>query len=132
MLASKPTDISRSTHRSDEVKLHADFVVAWDCCEQKQKEIDAGSMDEKSSRARKLCGEYPGCQMQFHPEPEKGVRFGCSAYNVPQPGFPVCNDCTCRHGERQSGRYHYAKRTFVSLIQTDLDLQIKWIFDQFS
>ena len=28
-----------------------------------------------------------------------------------------------------TGRYHYEKRKFVRLIQTDLDLQIRWIFD---
>ena len=38
-------------------------------------------------------------------------------------GRPPCEFCV---------RYHNEKRKFVSLIQTDLDLQIRWIFDQFS
>ena len=50
---------------------------------------------------------------------------------LPTTGYP-------RHGnpaeEQNSVRYHNENEhwVFVSLIQTDLDLQIKWIFDWFS
>ena len=37
-----------------------------------------------------------------------------------------------RSSAMHAGRYQYEERKFVSLIQTDLDLQIKWIFDGFS